>query len=86
MKAAQLAPLLDRMGRIMIDLAPHVAMIGNTDQLSSYENLSTVTNEGSLQSRIVSYLRSQNHISQEEDPATNQQYCDFQVPIMLTPI
>lgn len=36
MKAAQLAPLLDRMGRIMIDLAPHVAMIGNTDQVSSY--------------------------------------------------
>ena len=64
MKAAQLAPILDRMGRIMIDLAPHIAMIGNTDQLSSYQNLSTVTNEGSLQSRIVGYLRSQNHITQ----------------------
>ena len=36
MKASQLAPLLDRMGRIMIDLAPHVALIGNTDQLANY--------------------------------------------------
>ena len=35
MKASQLAPLLDRMGRFLIDLAPHVATLGHTDQLSS---------------------------------------------------
>lgn len=55
MKASQLAPLLDRMGRFLIDLAPHVAMMGHTDQLinSSFnENLSTYTNEGSLLSKM----------------------------------
>ena len=34
MKASQLAPLLDRMGRLLIDLAPHVAMMGYTEQAS----------------------------------------------------
>jgi hypothetical protein len=56
MKASQLAPLLDRMGRLMIDLAPHLALLGHTDQStnSTYinENLSTFTNEGSLESKI----------------------------------
>jgi hypothetical protein len=32
MKASQLAPLLDRMGRLLIDLATHVALLWNTDQ------------------------------------------------------
>lgn len=59
MKISQLAPLLDRMGRLMIDLAPHVALLGDTNQLPSQENLSVATNEGSLQSRIIGYLRSQ---------------------------
>ena len=55
MKASQLAPLLDRMGRFLIDLAPHFAMMGHTDQLinnSFNENLSTYTNEGSLLSKM----------------------------------
>lgn len=59
MKVSQLAPLLDRMGRLMIDLAPHIALLGDTNQIQSHENLSVITNEGSLQSRIVNYLRSQ---------------------------
>lgn len=55
MKASQLAPLLDRMGRLLIDIAPHFAMLGHTDQLISSslnENLSTYTNEGSLLSKL----------------------------------
>lgn len=55
MKASQLAPLLDRMGRFLIDIAPHIAMMGHTDQLVSSslnENLSTYTNEGSLLSKL----------------------------------
>jgi len=55
MKASQLAPLLDRMGRFLIDIAPHFAVLGYTDQLSSQsfnENLSTYTNEGSLLSKL----------------------------------
>jgi hypothetical protein len=32
MKASQLAPLLDRMGRFLIDIAPHFALLGHTDQ------------------------------------------------------
>ena len=35
MKASQLAPLLDRMGRFLIDIAPHFALMGHTDQLVS---------------------------------------------------
>lgn len=38
MKATQLAPLLDRMGRLLIDIAPHVAMLGHTDQSSNCTN------------------------------------------------
>jgi uncharacterized protein YbcC (UPF0753/DUF2309 family) len=32
MKASQLAPILDRMGRLLIDIAPHVALLGHLDQ------------------------------------------------------
>jgi len=35
MKASQIAPLLDRMGRLLIDLAPHVALLGHLDQSNS---------------------------------------------------
>lgn len=55
MKASQLAPLLDRMGRFLIDIAPHIALLGHTDQLVNNnfnENLSTYTNEGSLLSKL----------------------------------
>lgn len=38
MKASQLAPLLDRMGRLLIDMAPHVALLGHTDQSSHSNN------------------------------------------------
>jgi len=46
MKASQLAPILDRMGRLLIDLAPHVALLGHLDQSNgnNNENLSTHTN------------------------------------------
>lgn len=40
MKASQLAPLLDRMGRLLIDIAPHVAMLGHTDQSNNTNNYS----------------------------------------------
>ena len=55
MKASQLAPLLDRMGRFLIDIAPHFAQLGHPDQTSNInynENLSTYTNEGSLLSKM----------------------------------
>jgi hypothetical protein len=63
MKASQLAPLLDRLGRLMIDMAPHVALLGHTDQSNSAlnENLSTYTNEGSLMSKL-SEMNKQAHI------------------------
>lgn len=32
MKASQLAPLTDRLGRLFIDLAPHFAMLGYQEQ------------------------------------------------------
>jgi hypothetical protein len=38
MKASQLAPLLDRMGRLLIDIAPHIAMIGHLDQSNGNHN------------------------------------------------
>lgn len=55
MKASQLAPILDRMGRLLIDIAPHVALLGHLDQSNNNtynQNLSTKTNEGSLLSRL----------------------------------
>ncbi len=55
MKASQLAPLLDRMGRFLIDIAPHFALLGHSDQTNNInynENLSTYTNEGSLLSKM----------------------------------
>jgi len=48
---AQLSPWLDRFGRVLVDLSPHIAMFGhkvhprNTNNLSI---LSVMTNEGSL--------------------------------------
>ena len=46
MRASQLAPIIDRLGRFLIDIAPHFAVLGHTDQLTSNfnENLSTFTN------------------------------------------
>lgn len=95
MKASQLAPLLDRMGRLLIDIAPHIAMLGHTDQSNTSnnfsENLSTYTNEGSLLSKM-SELNKQNSIAQNGNPSVdehsydrNNAYCYFQVPVMLTP-
>lgn len=50
MKSSQLAPLCDRLGRLLVDLAPHFAILGYQEQsVNSFnENLSTFTNEGSL--------------------------------------
>ena len=55
MKASQLAPLTDRLGRLLIDLAPHFAMLGYQEQsINNFsENLSTFTNEGSLESKLI---------------------------------
>lgn len=53
-KAQQLAPLFDRLGRAMIDLAPHIAMIGSDiSTISTLLNLgefSTATMNGSVNS------------------------------------
>jgi hypothetical protein len=51
--ASQLAPMIDRFGRLLIDLAPHFAMLGGTIQtalgnnpnVSHMTNYSTITNE-----------------------------------------
>ncbi len=32
MKASQLAPMADRLGRLLVDLAPHFAMLGYQEQ------------------------------------------------------
>lgn len=67
LRATQLAPICDRLGRMLVDLAPHLAKMGfqeykggsynnnnnnSTGNLQYSENLSTYTNEGSLQSRL----------------------------------
>ena len=31
LRATQLAPLMDRVGRMLVDMAPHVAMMGFTE-------------------------------------------------------
>lgn len=95
MKASQLAPLLDRMGRLLIDIAPHVAMLGHTDQSNNSnnysENLSTYTNEGSLLSKMSqlnkqgSNVQNGNLSIDDHEYDRNNAYCFFQVPVMLTP-
>lgn len=32
MKASQIAPLSDRLGRLLVDMAPHFAMLGYQEQ------------------------------------------------------
>jgi hypothetical protein len=32
MKASQIAPLADRIGRLLVDMAPHFAMLGYQEQ------------------------------------------------------
>lgn len=51
LKSQQLAPLLDRFGRLLTDLAPHIAMIASSmyqPNGNNLSNLSMVTQEGSL--------------------------------------
>lgn len=48
-----MAPIMDRLGRILVDLSPHIAMLGanlHRDININYSNLSIITNEGSLSS------------------------------------
>jgi len=50
-RATQLAPMLDRVGRLLIDLAPHIAMIGASvvqPHLNNLSSMSVITNDGSL--------------------------------------
>jgi len=35
MRASQLAPIMDRLGRMLIDIAPHIALLGHSDQSNS---------------------------------------------------
>ena len=121
-KASQLAPLLDRLGRLLVDLAPQVAMMGHLDQSSPVlgnfhnENLSTFTNEGSLESRLAGLGKRESKVmtggqrasstvnngsivngngngngnGNEEEVSEvqngrSQTYCQFQIPVMLTP-
>eukprot|EP01017_Pseudomicrothorax_dubius_P040733 TRINITY_DN641_c0_g1_i2.p1 TRINITY_DN641_c0_g1~~TRINITY_DN641_c0_g1_i2.p1 ORF type:complete len:582 (-),score=104.02 TRINITY_DN641_c0_g1_i2:74-1819(-) len=72
--AAQLAPLLDRCGRLLVDIAPHFALLGGSIQsnmnqaagnVSNLSNISIITNESGAQ-------------------ANNRMY-SFQVPVMLNP-
>ena len=51
--AAQMAPIMDRLGRILVDLSPHIAILGanlHKDLNHNISNLSILTNEGSLTS------------------------------------
>ncbi|CAK90898.1 unnamed protein product (macronuclear) [Paramecium tetraurelia] len=71
--AAQLAPLADRLGRLLVDLSPYLALSGaNINNIfqnhpnSNISNLSIITNEGSQYS-------------------TQAKQYYFQVPILLTP-
>jgi len=70
LRATQLAPLCDRLGRLLVDLSPHLATLGYQEynQSMAYnENLSTFTNEGSLQSRFKNFNQGQNHGQVEEE-------------------
>ena len=49
-RTAQLAPMLDRLGRLLTDLAPHVAMIGSSlvaPVTHNHSALSMMTHDGS---------------------------------------
>jgi hypothetical protein len=53
---SQLAPVLDRMGRLMTDLSPHVAVTSQSiisRNLHNISNISTMTNDGSMISEPV---------------------------------
>lgn len=55
MKCSQIAPIMERMGRLMIDLAPHIAMMGSDlfpPVTNTVSNVSMYTNDGSQISRL----------------------------------
>jgi hypothetical protein len=88
-KAAQLAPIFDRIGRALIDLAPHVAAIGQEDHRAPTDEVSPLP----LQPNILGIF---NRFIYEGSGGSNQDIVSsnsllfkhpvrFQVPVMLTP-
>lgn len=65
--------------------------MGDTEQYVNSqfnENLSTFTNEGSLKSKLANMQRMILEEDEEEEAKSSQHkvsYCNFQIPVMLTP-
>jgi hypothetical protein len=89
LKAAQLAPILDRIGRALIDLAPHIASLGQ-------EEFQTENDESSQTPLIPQVLGIFNRYMYEGSRNSNQnaiitnnlafkKHVNYQVPVMLTP-
>jgi hypothetical protein len=51
---------------------------------NSNENLSTFTNEGSLQSRFRNFNQPEDELEDKSSHKSNK-YWSFQIPVMLTP-
>lgn len=87
LKATQLAPIFDRLGRSLIDLSPHLASIGIDEGEGGFECLPAHV----IQPNILGIF---NRFREEASESSNQEFnanalmfkdpVDFQVPVMLT--
>jgi len=81
--ASQLAPLYDRFGRLLIDLAPHLAMLGSSIQSTNPSGNPTNPVNPNLTFASILTNESGQTTSNPAQP-TNRSF-SFQVPVMLTP-
>lgn len=71
-KVKKLAPILDRLGRALVDIAPHIAMLSapvSAFDLPSHTNLSTMTQDGSA-NNSVSTLRLFQRFRNQNEPSS----------------
>jgi len=86
--ASQLAPLYDRFGRLLIDLAPHLAMLGSSIQStnptgnSTNHHFSAPVNPNLT---FASILTNESGQTNSNPAQPTNRSLNFQVPVMLTP-
>lgn len=89
LKAAQLAPVFDRIGRALIDLAPHVAAIGQEDCRSNTDEVSLPPVQPNILGIFNRFIYEGSRGSNQDIVSSNnllfKHPVRFQVPVMLTP-
>lgn len=88
LKASQLAPIFDRLGRSLVDLSPHMAALGSEDIYNNRENLpshSLAPNVLGLFNRFRPEHSDVSNPNLSSNSLIFRNPVDFQIPVMLTP-